>query len=192
MTGVASRILVLVTLSISALPAFAEDHGMPEFEMNSPGLCLWVNDAAFEHSLQDGLSEADQTALTNVYLSATFECLGLSMTICEGQDDSIECLSELSRWVQEERANIVARLPATIEYDNAITAERYVRTLERASAPADEVECDHLSDVERDRYCEIVAEGGALHDAYDAWRMARQEGVVDLVGHDPVDLELIR
>lgn len=179
-------------LLLSTQPTFAQGQVPIDLDLDSPELCFWVNDAAYEHSLRDGLSDADQTALTNTFETATYECLGLHMMICEDRDDSVECLSSLSSWVRAERAEIIARLPAEIEYDNAFTARRYTRTVERAGAPADEADCDHMSEAERERYCEIVAEGRALEDAYDAWRMARREGAVELVGHDPVELELIR
>lgn len=182
----------VVAFWVSVAPAYAQEGGASEAEFWSPQECLLVNDYAFEHSLRDGLAEADRVALTNVFEVATYECLGLAMEICEGQDGSITCLNHLSAWVRDQRAAIVARLPAEIEYENAFTARRYTQTLERAGAPADEAVCDHLSDAHRARYCEVVSEGEALEGAYDAWRMARREGVVDLEGHPPVDMELIQ
>ncbi len=183
---------VVVALGMGAVPLVAEEHSASELGFWSPHGCLLVNDYAFEHSLQEGLAEADRIALTNVFATATYECLGLAMEICEGQDDSIACLGELSGWVRNARVTIVARLPAEIEFENALSARRYARRLESAAAAADEAACDHLDEAERVRYCEVLSEGVALEDAYHVWRMARREGAVALEGHPLVDLELIR
>ncbi|MBY4895180.1 hypothetical protein KUL25_20655 [Rhodobacteraceae bacterium N5(2021)] len=146
--------------------------------------CLRLSDAAIEQSLADDLAEADQAVLVETFEQATFECLGLSMEICEWQEAGVACLGDLAAWVRTHRAAIVARLADVTLSEPAALA--------RAGAEADTTTCDHMSDAERERYCEIVSEGVALEDAYGAWRMARREGAVDLVGHDPIDLERLQ
>lgn len=183
-----SAMSVVTAVLLSTQPALAEGHTGAW----SPEICLQGADAAFEHSLNDDVEAADRTALENVFEIATFECLGLSMEICEGQEDGVPCLSDLAAWVRDARAGIVARLPEALAAENDATAERFGLLRERAGAPAVEADCDHMSEDARARYCEVVSEGGALEDAYDAWRLARRVGAAPLEGHDPINLEWIR
>lgn len=174
----------LFALGLGAAPVLADSHRPAALAIWSAETCLRLGDAAFEHGMSDELAEADQAALEQVFSTATFECLGLSMEMCEGRAEGDACLSDLANWVRDTRAEIVASLPD-------VEDDAYARALERAAA-ADEANCEHMSDAERERYCAVVAEGMALEDAYGAWRLARREGAMALEGHDPVDLELIR
>lgn len=187
------RTAALVGALLGAFPALAQDTSGPaEVAIGIAQQCLRLGDAAFEHSLTDGLAEVDRMALVEVFETATFECLGLGMEICEGQGEAEACLGDLTAWVQVRREEIVAGLPDTIETDNAPTVGRYEGDLARARTGADQASCDHMSEDQRDRYCETVSEGVALEDAYGAWRVARREGAAPLVGHAPVDLENLR
>lgn len=185
MRGISS-VCAGVALLASASFAMAEAHRPAAVAIWSAEICLRMGDAAFEQSLRDGVGTEDQAALMRVADTATFECLGLSMEICEGRLGSLGCLGDLATWVGEDRLGLVALLPETLE------VEGYAEALARAGAAADEAECDGMTDREQERYCGVVAEGMALEDAYFAWRMARRDGAADLVGHDPVNLELIR
>ncbi|WP_044006415.1 hypothetical protein [Jannaschia sp. CCS1] len=167
-------------------PMLAEGHGPAAVAIFAAETCLQGGDQAFEHSLQEDLAPQDQDALVGLVETASFECLGLAMEICEGQDAALACLGDLETWASEARGAIVARLP------DAAEAEGYADVLERAGADADDAACNHMNEDQRTRYCGMVAEGLALEDAYAAWRMARRTGAVPLEGHDPVDLELIR
>lgn len=160
----------------STAPVVADNHRPAADAIWSAETCLRVGDAAFEFSLTEGLTEEDEVNLLRVYSTATYECLGLSMEICEGQESGEACLSDLVSWVRDHRGEVVAGLPATIETDSTFRSGRYRRGLERAQAAADQTHCDSLSEEQRARYCETVSEGMALEDAYGAWRIARREG----------------
>lgn len=190
MTG---RVLgMAVAVLAMAGPAFADSHDPQGAAVWSAQMCLEASDQGFEQSLNDDLAEADRAALVSLYERATYACLGLAMEVCEGRDAPEACLGVLSDWVEAERARIVATLPAEISDENALLAQQYGPVLERAAAPADDTQCAHLSDADRTRYCDVIAQGVALADAYEVWRMARRVGEVPLEGHGPVDLELIR
>lgn len=183
---------VMACVLADAAPVVADAHLPAVVAIRIADECTRLGDAAFEHSLIEGLAEGDRMALVGVFESATYECLGLSMEVCEGQETGEVCLDDLTTWVRENREGIVAELPDTIEHENPLTVGRYERNLVRAQAAADTADCDHMNEDQRARYCETVSEGVALEAAYDAWRQARREGAVELEGHAPVDLELIR
>lgn len=164
--------------------AHADSHGTPAIFMAET--CLRSGDAAFEHALRDDVSDTDRAALEAVYTTATFECLGLSMEICEGLDDSAACLVNLSDWVRRTREGVTADLPDGLEVAG------YADALALARAGADPANCTEMSEDQRARYCSVVAEGMALEDAYAAWRLARQAGEMELEGHAPVEMERIR
>lgn len=186
------RIGLIMGALLMAGPSLAEEHRPADSAIWSAEQCLRLGDGAFEHSLQEDLEEADRAALVEVFETSTFECLGLSMEICEGRETASACLTDLGAWVQETRGAVAGRLPDTLESSVPTRETRYERALANAEAEADVTQCDAMNDTERDRYCEIVSEGLALDSAYLAWRLARREAVVALEGHAPVDLEMIR
>lgn len=169
----AAKGVAVLALLVSGPAGFAQEPRAAGVAIWAAEVCLSSGDAAFEHGLAEGVTEADRAALLAVAEAATFECLGLAMEMCERQPTADACLADLGEWVRGTRVEITTRLGV-----EEITA--------------DTAECDHLSEAERARYCEVVSEGVALDAAYEAWRVARSEGDMALESHPPVDLELIR
>lgn len=184
---------VFVAGLLAGLPAVAQEGpGAGTVAIGVARDCLRLADAAFEQSLDPALSDADRALLEGVVSAATFECLGLSMEICERQGEGTACLDDLTEWTRETRVEIVVELPDAFESETPARADAYARALEFAEAPASDVACEEMTEAERARYCAVVSEGLALDDAYQAWRLARLEGAAPLVGHAPVDLEMLR
>ncbi|WP_224814024.1 hypothetical protein [Hasllibacter sp. MH4015] len=181
-----------VALALMPWAAFAQAQGEASGAVAAAEACLELGDAAFEQSLTDTLDPSDVEALEQVYSTATFECLGLAMAICEREVDGAACLVDLADWMRGARADIVAQVPDALENEDAAQVAAYGEAQARAASPADEADCAHMGEEDRARYCAVVSEGMALEDAYAVWRMARRDGAVPLEGHGPIDLELIR
>lgn len=183
----------LAALFIGVDAARSDEHRPAAIEISVASECLALGDRVFETSLVAGLPDEDLVLLTNIYSTATVECLTTSIGGCDHANTDELCLPDLAAWVRKSRAGIVSELPEAILAESRFVPRRYSMALARAVGDADREVCGYISDeLERERYCEILAETAALESAYYAWRLARRHGAVPLEGHQPVDLEMLR